>query len=150
MTECEGPQKLYVDANVFITALDGPSSISAQLQDLFAVLLDRSGVAVTSELTLAEILPKATDWQKGYYLNLIIWNKIFDLRPVSREILIETADYRKTTGMPKLPDAIHVVTAIQSGCRIILSNDLRLRLPSGYTLIHLDPESVARLIQELS
>jgi predicted nucleic acid-binding protein len=84
------------------------------------------------------------------YLNLIVWSRIFDLQPVSREVLVETADYRKTAGMPKLPDAIHMVTAIRNGCRKILSADLRLRLPDGFSLIKPDREGVSDLISELS
>jgi hypothetical protein len=51
--------------------------------------------------------------------------------------------------MVKLPDAIHVVTANSSGCRRILSNDTRLRLPVGYQRVVLDSASVFALVQEL-
>jgi predicted nucleic acid-binding protein len=56
-------------------------------------------------------------------------------------------DGRKS--MVKLPDAIHVVTANSSGCRRILSNDTRLRLPVGYQRVVLDSASVFALVQEL-
>jgi predicted nucleic acid-binding protein len=107
-------------------------------------------MAVTSELTLAEVLPRASAPRRRNYLDLLIWSRIFDLRPVSRDILIETAKYREAAGMPKLPDAIHVVTAISAGCKTILSADLRLKLPDGYSAILPDPENLSRLIKELS
>ena len=105
---------------------------------------------VTSELTLAEVLPKASDVQRRGYLGMIVWSQIFELRPVSRDILIETAEYREHAGMPKLPDAIHVVTAIRAGCRTVLSADLRLKLPEGYSVLSPAAENLNRLIRELS
>jgi predicted nucleic acid-binding protein len=80
---------------------------------------------------------------------MIIWSRIFDLRPVSQDILIETARYRENSGMPKLPDAIHVVTAIRTQCRTVLSADLRLKLPGGYSVISPKVENLTRLIEEM-
>ena len=150
MTDPGEAPKFYLDSNVFIYALNGPSDVAAQLQKLFGIFQTKPSMAVTSELTLAEILPRATSFQTRYYLNLIVWNHIFDLRPVSRDILTDTVDYRKAAGMPKLPDAIHVVTAIQAGCARILSNDRRLKLPDGYSVVHPDCESLSSLIRALS
>ena len=80
---------------------------------------------------------------------MIVWSRIFDLRPVSRDILIETAEYRKYAGMPKLPDAVHVVTAIHAQCRTVLSADLRLKLPVGYSVVSPGAENLTRLIEEM-
>src|SRR5882672_5485733 len=121
--------------------------ISRILFDLFRA---RRGIGVTSELTLAEVLPKASDVQRRSYLNMIVWSQIFDLHPVSRDILIETAEYREYAGMPKLPDAIHAVTAIRAGCRRVLSADLRLKLPEGYSVLSPAAENLTSLIRELS
>jgi len=142
--------RLYLDANVFIYAVEGNASIADPLRDLFDLFRVRSGMAVTSELTLAEVLPGSSANRRRNYLDLLIWSRIFDLRPVSRDILIETAKYREAAGMPKLPDAIHVVTAISAGCKIVLSADLRLKLPDGYSAVLPEPNNLSRLIKELS
>jgi predicted nucleic acid-binding protein len=142
--------RLYLDANVFIYAVEGDEDIAAPLRQLFDLLRARHGIGVTSELTLAEVLPRASNAQQRNYLNMIVWSGIFDLRPVSRDILIETAKYRKMAGMPKLPDAIHVVTAIQAGCRTVLSADSRLKLPDGFSVLSPIADNLSRLIQELS
>ena len=126
MTDSDAVPRLYLDANVFIYAIEGNADIADPLRQLFDLFRARRGIGVTSELTLAEVLPKASDVQRRSYLNMIVWSQIFDLHPVSRDILIETAEYRECAGMPKLPDAIHVVTAIRAGCRRVLSADLRL------------------------
>jgi len=99
---------------------------------------------------IAEVLPRVSGVRRRSYLNMIVWSRMFDLRPVSRDILIETAKYREHAGMPKLPDAIHVVTAIRSGCRTVLSADSRLKLPNGYSVLSPVAENLSRLIQELS
>lgn len=145
-----GNSRIYFDSNVFIYAVEGDAEIADPLRRLLDVLRDRPGLSVTSELTLAEVLPKADPAQRLDYLDLIADSGVFDLRAVSRDILIETATYRRALGMPKLADAVHVVTAIRSGCQKILSADLRLRLPEGITLIDTNPDSLSSLIQELS
>jgi predicted nucleic acid-binding protein len=150
MTDSDAVPRLYLDANVFIYAIEGSADVANPLRQLFDLFRAGRGIGVTSELTLAEVLPKASGVQRQNYLNMIVWSRIFDLRPVSRDILIETAEYREHAGMPKLPDAIHVVTAIRAGCRTILSADLRLKLPEGYSVLSPAAESLTRVIRDLS
>ena len=150
MTNTGEVPRLYLDANVFIYAIEGNADIADPLRQLFDLFRANRGIGVTSELTLAEVLPRASNVQRRNYLNMIVWSRIFDLQAVSRDILIETAKYRETAGMPKLPDAIHVVTAIRAGCRTILSADLRLKLPEGYSVLPPAANNLFRLIQELS
>jgi|UniRef100_Q07K43 predicted nucleic acid-binding protein len=149
MTE-PSESRVYFDSNIFIYAAEGKAEIAAPLEQLFSVLQARTGIAVTSELTLAEVLPKADGILRRYYMNLIAWSGIFELRTVSRDILIETASYRRIAGMPKLADSIHVVTAVRSGCGRVLSSDFRMKLPDGMSLIDANPDSLSRLIRELS
>jgi predicted nucleic acid-binding protein len=150
MTDIDQVPRLYLDANVFIYAIEGSADVADPLRQLFDLFRTNRGIAVTSELTLAEVLPRASSVQRRNYLNLIVWSHIFDLRPVSRDVLIDTAKYRERAGMPKLPDAIHVVTAIRAGCRTILSADTRLKLPVGYSLLPPIADNLSRLIEELS
>jgi predicted nucleic acid-binding protein len=142
--------RIYLDTNVFIYAVEGSPDVAESLRHLFELSRTKRGAGVTSELTLAEVLPRATTIQRRMYLDLIVWSRIFDLQPISREILIETADYRRIAQMPRLPDAIHVVTAIRAGCRTVLSADSRLRLPEGFLALSPDAANVSRLVQELS
>ena len=145
-----GDSRIYFDSNVFIYAIEGDAEIADPLRQLLDILRNRPGLAVTSELTLAEVLPKADLAQRLDYLDLIADSGVLGLRAVSREILIETATYRRAFGMQKLPDAVHVVTAIRSACSKLLSDDQRLKLPEGITLIDTTPDSLSSLIQELA
>jgi predicted nucleic acid-binding protein len=111
---------VYLDANPFIYALEGAPAISAPIKTLFEALRTRPGAGVTSELTLAEVLApskgrKRTPQLKRAYLDLMVWSRFIDLQPVSRAILYETVNLRATraTAKLKLPDAIHLATAIR-------------------------------------
>lgn len=159
MTDALDHPFVYVDANPFIYFVDGEPDIAEPVRSIFGLLKRRPGLAATSELTLAEVLPKArSPMHHRNFLELIVWSKVFDLVPVDRNLLLETADYRRVVSrtdidgrriMPKLPDAIHVVSAIRRKCRAILSNDTRLKLPDGLQQFRPDAGGIAELIKVL-
>jgi predicted nucleic acid-binding protein len=160
MTEYPDHPVVYLDTNPFIYLVEGSDEIAYPVERLMKLLRSKPGLGATSELTIAEVLPKApTPNHRRSYMNLILWGKILKLLPVSRGVLIETAYYRRkavrrrddgSTSFPKLPDAIHIVTAIRSGCRFILSRDNRLRLPRGLRQFTSDPVGIADLMRELA
>ena len=149
---------VYLDANVFIAAVEGvQSDVRALLWQLFAAGESGRAVLVTSELRLAEVLPKVSAPIRRTYMDLIVRSGSFDLRSVSRQILVETAAYRRASirkdsdgreSMVKLPDAIHIVTAIHSQCRKVLSDDAQLRLPQGYDRVACDSSAISKLLEE--
>jgi len=137
---------VYLDANVFIRAFESDPGEAEDLKLAFTYLQKQRNLAATSELTLAELLApsrrqdgRAPRFNKReFYLELILWNGFIDLRPVTRDTLIATADLRQSFTF-KLPDAIHVVAAIETRCAFFLSSDHGTRrLPEG--LIHLLPD----------
>ncbi len=143
---------VYVDTNPFIYFIDGEETVANRLRPFFELLLENPGVAVTSELTLAEVLAKALPDTRRSYLNLIVWSNLIQLKPIiTRDILIDTADYRRLSGRKvKLPDAIHVVTAIQSRCALFFSADARLRLPAGMAILEADESGYSALKRALA
>ena len=151
---------LYIDANPFIYAVEGDDAIAAPIKELFEFLKRRPAMGVTSELTLAEVLPKvAFPRHKRQHLDLIIWSGIFQLQPVTRSILLETVRYRhfmttrrsnRAKAMPKLPDAIHVVTAIQTKCKYFLSSDSGIKLPAHLQLVKPDERGISAVIKNLA
>ena len=156
----EQPPLIYIDANPFIYAIEGDKPPAQAMMKLFSLFRQGSGLGVTSELTIAEVLAKAKPpARRRGYLNLILWSGIFDLRSVTRDILIETAAYRRNAvirhadgreTMTRLPDAIHVVTAIRSRCAMLVSADRRLKVPKGMSLIEANLAGIAGLIKDLS
>lgn len=149
---------VYLDTNVFVHAVEGTAEAAAPARDLIAFLRERpAGCAVTSEITFAEVLAPPIrhdalklDIKRRAYLDLLLWSKFITLVPVSREILIDTADLRVVTRL-KLPDAIHLRSAIQARCRFFVSDDRDFaRMPDGMRWMTCKNESVAALIRELS
>jgi len=157
--ETSAAPSVYVDANPFIYFIEGDESVAKRLKPFFDMVRSRPGAAVTSELTLAEVLAKARPDVRRNYLNLIVWSNLFRLQPVTREILIDTSDYRRTsiralpggrTVMPKLPDAIHVVTAARSRCGAFLSADSGLHLPSGMIAYTPSEDGIGELLRRFA
>jgi predicted nucleic acid-binding protein len=118
----------YIDANVFIDLVEGLPELSRAVEPLFTLLQNRAGLAVTSEVTLAEVLAptKSRDQAKPelrvYYLDLLTSGRFVDLHPVSRDILYDTSSLRER-GPLRLVDAIHLATAMRAGCSFLVSRD---------------------------
>jgi predicted nucleic acid-binding protein len=158
MTESSSSSLIYLDTNVFIRAVEGTDEAAAPAKRLIATLRNQpAGVATTSEVTLAEVLssPKRPDAlplhiKRRVYLDLLVWSAFIRLIPVSRDVLIETADLSVVSRL-KLPDANHLVSAMRSNCRFFVSTDRDFdKLPQGMERIDPDENGLSRLIEELS
>src|SRR4051794_4291710 len=106
---------VYIDANLFIYAMEGVPTVAAKLSGLFQ-RFDRGELrAVTSELTLAEVLVKPLRDNRAdlrdKYERMMRTSPALTVVPISRDILIASATLRATSAL-KLPDAIHAATAI--------------------------------------
>lgn len=123
--------RIYVDSNIFIRAFEGPpdDQITQGLVSLFGLSGERRRQAfVTSQMTLAEMLVHPIrinhlTRQLQYKALLSASNNWLQVFPVSRGVLIEAATLRVTEKL-KLPDAIHLATAIQGDCGHILTADM--------------------------
>lgn len=133
-------QRLYLDANVFIYYLEAFPAFVTILDELFGRLDNGTVLAVTSELTLAEVLVKPL--QAGNAASVAQYEQFLSdsgslsMVPVTRELLVSAARLRAETSM-KLPDAIHVATAVASGCVACLTNDQRLRAGASLPIVRL-------------
>lgn len=151
------PGSIYIDTNIFIYAVEGTSETAAPSRRLIETLAERRDVAMTSEITLAELLaPTARrgalplHLKRRLYLDLLVWRRAFLLAPVSRSLLIATADLRSVVPL-KLPDAIHLQTAIQSKCSFFVGEDRDLNnLPSGMELVRPNAQQVEDLLSRIT
>ncbi len=123
---------VYFDTNIFIYAIDGHEEYKDLLQQIFEHIIQNKVLVVTSELTLAECLvkPLKDDNQEAVeqFKNHLKSSEFLKIKNVSRNILIHSADLRNTLNL-KLPDAIHMATAIDQGCKTFISNDRKLKAP---------------------
>lgn len=135
----------YLDANLFIDFLEGEAELAEAAREMLVAFEPGDAFFVTSELTLAEVLAPArlTPELRGLYLELLIDRPSIQLAPVSRDILIAAADLHRTTGQ-KLPDAIHLATAIDRDCAFLVSRDRHLDKtpPGGPRRLAANPENL--------
>ncbi len=150
-------KRVYVDSNVLIYAVEGVPATAGPAKKLINFLRAHPGLMFTSEIALAEVLAPAKRrgaWplhmKRRVYLDLLIFSSTVTLLPVTREILIGTADLRKTMSL-KLPDAIHLISAIRSDCRFIVTADADFKkLPSGLKKTPPDETGIDNLLAELA
>jgi predicted nucleic acid-binding protein len=124
---------VYVDANILIYIVEGNKALASELKQIVEALDAGVLQAVTSELTLAEVLIgplRMRDLQVAdTYRALLRSSKVLRTVPVSVAILERSAAIR-CNSMTALPDAIHLATAELAGCKYFLTEDRQLRVPS--------------------
>ncbi len=130
--------RVYLDTNIWIYALEGyPASID-DLTQLFQSIDQGNLSAVTSELSLAEALVKPFQNQdlakQTTYKQLITSSQNLTVIPVNRDVLIEAARLRASVNI-KLPDAIHAATALLTQCSTFVTNDQRFQGVPGLTVV---------------
>jgi predicted nucleic acid-binding protein len=139
-------KRVCLDANIFIYAVEAFEAYRAISKQLFATIDAGQIIAVTSELSLAEVLvqPIAKNSQNivAAYESLLTQRPSFEVIPVTRAVLRQSADVRATLGN-KLPDAIHIATAELANCSFILSEDRALKLPRSIQRVTLAEFSAA-------
>lgn len=123
-----GHPRLYLDTNIFIHVFENGHR---QLIDLLAgtsVVGER--FLFTSELTLAELIVKPVrdgdDELRQIYENWTRPNDVLDVGAIDRQVLIHAAALRAQYRFLKLPDAIHLSTAIGFECTHFVSFDRQL------------------------
>ncbi|WP_089727784.1 type II toxin-antitoxin system VapC family toxin [Candidatus Thiosymbion oneisti] len=130
LTERLSSRRVYFDTNIVIYLVEGfidSQSVINELQDLLSI---NDCEAVTSELTLCESLiqPFKIESAEGItiYRSFLEESGVFDPVAPSRDIFVQAAFLAGTTAM-KIPDAIHVATALESKCEMMLTNDKKMR-----------------------
>lgn len=130
LTTIQGSQ-IYLDVNIWIYALEQHPLYSQALTELFQQIDQKTLTVVTSELSLAEALVKPMRDQdiarQTKYRQLFSSRSNLRVIPVQRAILIEAARQRAVSSSLKLPDAIHLATAVILKCTTLLTNDQKFK-----------------------
>ena len=110
---------------------------TAAVDELLGLIEEGTITAFTSELTLAECLAKPFEEGRDdivqAYEEFLTPSPLLTVLPVERDILVDTARMQALLSL-RLPDAIHVATALAAGCEVVISNDKRLKVPAGLVL----------------
>ncbi|MER9330511.1 PIN domain-containing protein [Mesorhizobium sp. M0488] len=124
--------RLYVDTNIFIYAFENNDALAKKLLQLISLNEGRKQpFLATSELVLAELmvdpLKKSNEPLVELYDNISIGNAFVSIGTVTREVLWHAAQLRSQFISLRLPDAIHLSTAMHFGCTQFLTADIRLK-----------------------
>ena len=134
-------KRIYLDANVFVYALEGFPKYSALTTSILRTMEQQGFHATTSEITVAESLVHPFRLARldlvATYRALLQDRPALELVPVTRDILEKSAELRATIG-GRLPDAVHAATALKNGCSCFLTADARFKMPAPINLVTLD------------
>lgn len=145
--------RLYLDTNVFIYAVQGDPDVAAPLHAFLRETLNFAHRPVTSELTLAEVLCKQGLGPdiRSLFMNLIVDSQLIDVRPITRDVLLGSAELRRKSPRYRLPDAIHASTAFDARCTFLMTNDERFgKLPKGVTTVKPDVNGIQHVLGALN
>lgn len=130
--------RIYLDTNIWIYALEGFPAYAQELTELFTAIDQGNLFAITSELSLAEVLVKPiqnqNSSQQDLYKQALTSTQTLQVLPVQRDILIEASQIRAIINL-KLPDAIHAATALKAQCSTFLTNDQRFQTVPGLPVV---------------
>lgn len=117
---------IYLDTNIWIYAIEAYPDYLELLQQIFEKIDQQKLIAVTSELTIDEVLVKPFQdnnlQAKQAYQNILQSSDSVKVIAINRNILQVAARLRAITKL-KLPDAIHVATALDQKINIFITND---------------------------
>ncbi len=159
--------RIYLDSNVFISALEGIPPDGDGSRRLLALGDSISNLFVTSELSLAETLVKpfelmlemkelptnprhlAPGTLAADYSDLLATRHGMGVQPIERSTRA-CRTIRAEDKAIRLPDAIHVATAEQSDCTHFLTSDKDLlKRVRRISPVEFEPQALQSLIDEI-
>lgn len=135
-----GAQKLYVDANVVIYFVEGDETHQKMADALFEYA-EANGIAlITSEIAVGECLYGAHKRERSDSVERfeVIFDEvgIFHLVPVEIDIVKRAAKIGAKHRI-KLIDALHVVSAMETGCDVFVTNDRGIKSTQDLKVVQL-------------
>jgi predicted nucleic acid-binding protein len=120
---------VYLDTNVFIHLLNQTPGLSGPCLQLLDACAQGEIRGVTGDLTLAELLVQPLRRNDARAVatvrELLIDDGAVTLLPHDRSCFERAAALRAQHGL-KMPDALHLATALQAGAGCFVSNDPQL------------------------
>ena len=136
-----GAGPVAIDTAPFIYFIEENPRYLPLLESLFMAVDAGVLAAITSELTLLEVL--VAPYRTGNsalaerYEAILTRARGLTMRPLGRNLLKAAALLRARTGM-KTPDAIHLSTALAAECTALVTNDRDFRQVSGLRVLQLE------------
>ena len=146
MLEQLSGQSIYFDTNPFIYFVEGHDVFYDAVRPVFAVVNNGEADAVTSQLTLTELLIKP--YRDGLadvvtaYEGLLLASGCFSVVGLTQATFLKAAQLGGALRL-RTPDALHFAVALENKCDYFITNDKRIRSYGGVEVIQ-----VADLIVE--
>jgi len=133
-------KRVYIDTNILMYLFEGAANYQAVLESILEGIEQQYFEAVSSDLTLAELLVKPLKVGNGklaeQYRDYLEQDDGINLISVSRNDFIQAAFIRSQTKL-KLPDSLHLACAMSSECDMILTNDKAFQSSENLKVIQL-------------
>ena len=131
---------VYLDTNPIIYSVEKHPVYWPLLQPLWQAAKGKAVEIVSSDLALMETLIgpfKAGDATLAKTYEQLFQQAQTRLLPITHTVLREAARLRATTKL-RTPDAVHVATAREAACVLVVTNDAGFRSITGLPLAILD------------
>lgn len=131
---------VYIDANALIYSVERVEPYRTLLEPMWQEAQDDNLTIVSSPVLVVEALVKPLRDRNTeielQYRDLFASNAV-RLLGASYPVFEDAALLRAETGLA-IPDAIHAVTALRSGCALFVTNDTDFRSVQGLPIVVLD------------
>jgi predicted nucleic acid-binding protein len=129
---------VYLDTNILIYLSEGSAPDQQAFKAQFQHFEEAAVRFITSELTLGEVLVHPL--RKGDEKLIALYENLFtdfvEPVPITREVLYTSAKLRAETPSQRMPDAIHVATALLAKAEVFVTGDKGIKnLPEHMILI---------------
>jgi predicted nucleic acid-binding protein len=117
-----------------------------KMRDIFRRIGKSQFTVVCSTITLSECLTKPL--KESDFVLVKAYNELFEttygltMVSVDMEIARHAAELRAKYGL-KTPDALHIATALETGCQTFLTNDMKLKQVTEIQVLVLDELEVS-------
>ena len=136
-----GTGPIGLDASIFIYYIEESSQYISLLDPVFDAITEGRLKAVTSALTLLEVLVvplrAGNEVLARQYERFLTRSLGVLLVPIESGLLRAAAHVRATTRL-KTPDALQITSALVAECPVFLTNDHRTSPPAGLRVLQLE------------
>lgn len=134
-------QPLYTETAPLIYYVEENPTYVAKMDAIIAAIEDRPIEAVSSVITLTEVLTRPFKLGNARlaqeYRDILLHSGEFRLLPVTSRIAESAADLRARYNL-RTPDALHVASGIDARCDVFLTNDTGIKRVTEIAVLVLD------------
>lgn len=123
-------QIISLDSNIFIRAIDDPSTLGEKSRELLEEIKKVSPQVFISTMLLQEFFVRVYKDSRQKDINplleFISLDRLCTIKDVDRQVALLAAKLRAEYPSLRAPDAIHLASAIESKAKLFFTTDRRL------------------------